>query len=171
MALERFAAAWREAYVTQATEDERRGAGEGCVFCRLASLDPGADTGVVARDELTYTCLNAYPYGSGHLLVLPRAHHSGLADLSDELADALFAAVRRAAGALERAYGPDGLNVGFNLGRAAGAGIPAHLHAHVLPRWSGDTNFMTSIAETRVLPESLASTWAKVSAVYEKPGS
>ena len=121
-----------------------------------------ASTGVLWRSDLSYVALNAFPYGSGHLLVLPRRHVAGLAELTDaEWAD-FAAATRMVAAALERAYSPDGMNIGLNLGVAAGAGIPQHLHGHVLPRWAGDTNFMTSIGETRVLPESLASTWAKV---------
>jgi ATP adenylyltransferase len=89
-----------------------------------------------------------------------------MADFGDEEADNFFRTLRRAVAAVTAAYSPDGANVGFNLGRAAGAGIPQHLHGHVLPRWSGDTNFMTSIGETRVLPESLATTWSKVSSAW-----
>jgi diadenosine tetraphosphate (Ap4A) HIT family hydrolase len=155
--LERFFSAWREEYVTAATA-----AGDGCVFCALADAPVDDSTGVLWRSDLSYVALNAFPYGSGHLLVLPRRHVAGLAELTDaEWAD-FAAATRMAAAALERAYSPDGMNIGLNLGVAAGAGIPRHLHGHVLPRWAGDTNFMTSIGETRVLPESLASTWAKV---------
>jgi ATP adenylyltransferase len=171
MPLERFAAAWREAYITEATERERRGDDAECVFCALAREEPSADSGVIARSARSYVCLNAFPYGSGHLLVLPAAHLGTLEELDGSGADDLFAMLRRASAALRRAYEPDGLNVGFNLGRAAGAGIPGHLHAHVLPRWSGDTNFMTAIGETRVLPESLASTWAKVHAAWTGTGS
>lgn len=158
MTLERFFSAWREEYVTAASAGE----GGGCVFCRLADAEVDASTGVVWRDDLTYVALNAFPYGSGHLLVLPRRHVSDLSGLTDEESAGFWAATRLVAGALYRAYSPDGMNIGLNLGVAAGAGIPQHLHGHVLPRWAGDTNFMTSIGETRVLPESLASTWAKV---------
>ena len=98
------------------------------------------------------------------MLVLPRRHTGDLDSLSDDEAADFFALLRRTTSALQRAYAPDGMNVGFNLGRAAGAGIPQHLHGHVLPRWSGDTNFMTSLGETRVLPESLAHSWQKITA-------
>ncbi|MGA2433563.1 MAG: HIT domain-containing protein, partial [Acidimicrobiales bacterium] len=122
----------------------------------------GESSGVLLRNDTSFVILNAFPYGSGHLLVLPRRHVATLQELSDEEYAEFFWTLRKTVVALEETYGPDGMNVGFNIGHAAGAGIPKHLHAHVLPRWSGDTNFMTSIGETRVLPESLASTWQKV---------
>ena len=125
-----------------------------------------ASSGVLFRNEATYVILNAFPYGSGHLLVLPRRHVADLQELSDDEYEQFFWTLRRTVRAVEAAYGPDGMNVGMNLGLAAGAGIPKHLHGHVLPRWTGDTNFMTSIGETRVLPESLQSTWQKVHAQF-----
>jgi diadenosine tetraphosphate (Ap4A) HIT family hydrolase len=169
VSLARFSAAWREQYVS-GTEAVANAGGDGaCVFCVLADAPVSADTGVLWRSEMSYVALNAFPYGSGHLLVLPRRHVGDLGGLGDDEYDDLSRSIRRAARALEAAYHPDGMNVGMNLGLAAGAGIPRHLHAHVLPRWSGDTNFMTSIAETRVLPESLASTWAKVHPHLDPP--
>jgi ATP adenylyltransferase len=162
--LDRFSAAWREQYVADASGDA--GEPDGCVFCALAQLAPDESTGVVWRGEYTYVVLNAFPYGSGHLLVLPIRHVAKLQDLDESEHLEFFGAVRRVVEALEEAYHPDGMNVGFNLGQAGGAGIPQHLHGHVLPRWLGDTNFMTTIAETRVLPESLASTWRKVHAAF-----
>jgi ATP adenylyltransferase len=170
MALERLAAAWRESYIQEATERERSGDDGECVFCRLAALEVGPESGVLYATERCYVCLNAFPYGSGHVLVLPRGHLSTLGDLDEETATEFFAVLRLAVRAVEAAYRPDGMNVGMNLGRAAGAGIPAHLHAHVLPRWVGDSNFMTSIAETRVLPESLPTTWEKVSSAWPRVG-
>ena len=162
MALERFSAAWRESYVS-GDDAQRNARDEGqCVFCVLSEHEPSAESGVLARTTHAFVTLNAYPYGSGHLLVLPRRHVAGVAELSDDEYDDFSRLLRRTIAALEAAYGADGMNVGLNLGRAAGAGIPKHLHAHALPRWNGDTNFMTSIGETRVLPESLASTWQKV---------
>ena len=133
----------------------------------LAEVRGDERSGVIARTELSFVVLNAFPYGSGHLLVLPRRHVGGLAELRDDEYGDFFWLLRRTVVALEKAYGADGMNVGMNLGRAAGAGIPTHLHGHVLPRWLGDTNFMTTIGETRVLPESLQSTWQKVHAVFE----
>jgi ATP adenylyltransferase len=139
------------------------------VFCTLCAEGPSEETGVIATSRFSFCVLNAYPYGSGHLLVLPQRHLQRLDELSTEEAQDFFDLIRSAAQALEAAYQPDGMNVGMNLGRAAGAGIPQHLHAHALPRWNGDTNFMTSLAETRVLPEGLASTWRKVRAAWPTP--
>ena len=112
--------------------------------------------------EHTAALLNAYPYTSGHLMVMPRAHVGELEDLGADVTGELWAAVTVAVRALKAAYRPDGVNVGLNLGGAAGAGMPGHLHVHALPRWVGDTNFMTSVAEARVMPESLSATWQKL---------
>ena len=134
-----------------------------CVFCRLAaSGEPSEDNLVVWRGEQAFVVMNAYPYAAGHVLVLPLRHVSSLAGLSPDESAELWAATQEAVATIEAAYDPDGLNVGANLGRAAGAGIPGHVHLHVVPRWSGDTNFMTAIAETRVLPETLALSWKKL---------
>jgi diadenosine tetraphosphate (Ap4A) HIT family hydrolase len=164
VALERLAAAWRESYVSSAFQGEHDRDREGCVFCQLATEPVGESTGVLWRSEHTYLVLNAFPYGSGHLLTVPYRHVAELEDLSDEEYLDLTGVLRWSVAALNAAYRPDGMNVGMNLGSAAGAGIPRHLHAHSLPRWNGDTNFMTSIGETRVLSESLDATWRKVHA-------
>ena len=162
MALERFSAAWRESYVSS-NEAKANAKSEGeCVFCALATCAPSSDSGVLAKTEYSFCVLNAFPYGSGHLLVLPQRHLADLGEMSDLEYRDFTELLRTVVVALEKAYGADGMNVGLNLGKAAGAGIPKHLHAHALPRWSGDTNFMTSIGETCVLPESLESTWSKV---------
>jgi ATP adenylyltransferase len=160
--LERFWAAWREQYVSGVTASLNASSEGECVFCDLSNEEVSESTGVLWRNETTFVVLNAYPYGSGHLLVLPRRHVASLAELSDEEYPQYFLALRHTVVVIEMAYGADGMNIGFNLGVAAGAGIPKHLHGHVLPRWGGDTNFMTAIGETRVLSESLAATWQKV---------
>jgi diadenosine tetraphosphate (Ap4A) HIT family hydrolase len=167
--MDRIHASWRAAYVSDATEQSRN-SNSSCVFCDLIERGVSKESGIVFLDELVCCILNAYPYGSGHLLILPRRHEAALMALSEDESDALWRTARAAVGTLERAYDPDGVNLGANLGEAAGAGIPAHLHLHALPRWSGDTNFMTSISETRVLPESLAETWDKVTGAWENPG-
>lgn len=171
--MEQLWAGWRHEYVTGATEAERTAgehgarAGGGCVFCRLAGAGaPSADNGVVWRGDAVFVVLNAYPYSSGHVLVLPLRHVGGLHELTDAEAAELWAATRSAAAAITTAYDPDGLNMGANLGRAAGAGIPAHLHLHVLPRWGGDTNFMTSVGGVRVMPEALPQSWQRLSAAW-----
>jgi ATP adenylyltransferase len=109
-----------------------------------------------------YAVLNAYPYASGHLMVVPVAHLGAMAELNDEVGAELWSGLRRGVAALESALAPEGINLGANLGRAAGAGIPRHLHVHAVPRWAGDTNFMTAVAGTRVLPEALAVTWERL---------
>lgn len=161
MPLDHLWAGWRSDYI--ATADDATQDGDACVFCRiLASGEPDDATYVLWRDERTFAILNAYPYTSGHLMVMPLRHVGELAELEDDEADGLFRGVRRASAAMQAAYRPHGMNIGLNLGKAAGAGVPGHLHVHVVPRWSGDTNFMTAVAEARVLPESLSTTWRKL---------
>jgi ATP adenylyltransferase len=168
VSLENLWAGWRHDYIQEATERERVAGGvasdqESCVFCRLAeSGPPSLDNLVVWRGDSTFVVLNAYPYGSGHVLVLPLRHVGALGDLTEAESTEIWAATRDSVTAIEKAYHPDGLNMGANLGRAAGAGIPDHVHLHVLPRWSGDTNFMTSVASTRVMPETLPAAWIKL---------
>lgn len=166
MSLERLWSGWRSEYVAGAAgggDDDR----DGCVFCAiLASGRPDAETYVLWRGSTCVAVLNAFPYTSGHLMVMPQRHVGELEDLTGAEHTELFGAVRDAVAALKAAYRPEGVNVGMNLGRAAGAGVPGHLHVHALPRWNGDSNFMTSIAEARVLPEALPVTYAKLTAVW-----
>lgn len=140
----------------------------GCVLCRITSEDDdSADAAyVVWRGALTAAVMNAYPYTSGHLMVAPLRHVAEIEELSPEEAAELWAAVTAAVRALKAAYRPGGINVGLNIGRAAGAGVPGHLHVHALPRWDGDANFMTAVAEVRVLPEALTDSCAKVRAAW-----
>ena len=154
MSLERLWAGWRSHYVTSAGGDEA----EGCVLCRVL----GADSNVVWRGRCCAAILNAFPYTSGHLMVMPTRHVGELEQVAGEEAVELWATVADAVRALKGAYAPDGINVGANLRRPAGAGLPDHFHVHVLPRWNGDTNFITAVVETRVLPESLPDTLAKL---------
>lgn len=163
MPLARMDASWRRRYVEQATGREVRG----CVFCELADAPLDETTGVVERGETCFVVLNAYPYGSGHVLVLPRRHVARLDDLDETESSELWSTARRALRAIELAYAPDGANLGANLGRAAGAGIPDHVHLHALPRWEGDTNFMTAVGETRVLPEALEVSFTKLRGAFE----
>lgn len=169
MTLDRLWAGWRTEYVSAAGE---AGPGDGaCVFCRiLGSGEPDEATKILWRGEHAIAILNAYPYTTGHLMVMPIRHVADLEDLNQLEQREVWDAVTDAVLAVKSAYGPDGINVGANLGRAAGAGVPGHLHVHALPRWSGDTNFMTSIAEVRVMPESLDATWRKLSAAWPRRG-
>jgi diadenosine tetraphosphate (Ap4A) HIT family hydrolase len=167
--LDRLWAGWRTEYVSSAGAEGP--ADEGCVFCRiLGSGRPDDETKVVWRGDRVVAVLNAYPYTSGHLMVMPTRHVGELEDLDarDGEAAELWAAVTAAVRALKAAYSPEGINVGANLGRAAGAGVPGHFHVHCLPRWNGDTNFMTSVAEARVLPEALDATWEKLAAAWPR---
>ena len=123
---------------------------------------------IVHRGLHCFVCLNVYPYSTGHVMIVPYQHLASLAAVPTEAANELVALAQRAEAALREVYHPDGLNLGLNLGEAAGAGVADHVHLHTLPRWVGDTNFMTVTAETRVLPETLDVTWKKLRAPFEK---
>jgi ATP adenylyltransferase len=181
--MDHFWTPWRYAYVTTADTAQRPGVpaslaawpGDlGCVFCNLiASIDyaiangMSADQaesagGLVLRGKRCFICLNAFPYTSGHVMAMPYAHLDRLAALPVETAHELMDLAQRTERALERVYSPHGFNFGLNVGKAAGAGVANHLHMHAMPRWVGDTNFMTTIAETRILPEDLQTTWKRM---------
>ncbi len=174
---------WRFAYIASADTEARPGVPEflsawpgnlGCVFCNLiASIDFAIANGMTAheaeaagglllRGRHCFLCLNAYPYTSGHVMVMPYAHLDRLAALPTEAAHELIDLAQRTERVLARVYSPHGFNFGLNVGRAAGAGVAGHIHLHALPRWSGDTNFMTAIGETRILPEELQTTWRRL---------
>ena len=140
-----------------------------CVFCRIgASGPPSPDNGILWVGESTFAVLNAYPYATGHLMVLPLRHVAALGEVTEQEATELWSALRCGVEAIEQAYGPEGINLGANLGQAAGAGIPRHLHLHAVPRWLGDTNFMTAVAGTRVLSEALTVTWQRLAEAWPR---
>jgi diadenosine tetraphosphate (Ap4A) HIT family hydrolase len=161
MSLERLWAGWRGEYVSGLTPDGHPGE---CVFCRIIASDDDEAALVLERTERTIAVMNLYPYGSGHLMIAPLRHVGSIEDLDDNEVAALARAQQRAVVAIRAAFRPDGINLGANLGRAAGAGVPDHVHVHALPRWAGDTNFMTSVAEARVLPEPLSDSYHKLRA-------
>lgn len=172
-ALERQWAGWRRDYITSAfagdadTPSSAHGDEEGSLFERiLDSGEPDDVTYVLHRGAHTFAILNAYPYNSGHLMVLPNRAVPDLEGLTADESSELWATVTRAVAAIKAAYAPQGVNVGMNLGHAAGAGVPDHLHVHCLPRWFGDTNFITTVAETRVLPEPLGVSWERLRAAW-----
>jgi ATP adenylyltransferase len=136
---------------------------EGCVFCRIIA-DAGNDASnfVLHRAEHAFVLLNLYPYITGHLMIVPYLHASELDSVPKEITDEMMDLAKRSQTALREVYKPSGFNLGMNLGSAAGAGIADHLHIHVLPRWTGDTNFMTTVGESRVLPEALEVTYQKL---------
>jgi ATP adenylyltransferase len=147
----------RLAYIQGAGRPKGSGADEGCPFCVVPTLSD-EDGLIVARGSLVYAVLNLYPYNSGHVLIVPYRHLADYADLTVEETAEFSAFTKRAMAALRAASGPHGFNVGMNLGTVAGAGIAAHLHQHVVPRWGGDANFMPVVGRTRVLPQLLADT-------------
>jgi ATP adenylyltransferase len=137
-----------------------------CIFCNTSA--PGRDELILVRGRVSYVILNLYPYNTGHLMVVPNRHVPNLASTTaDEQAD-LMRLTRHAEIALTEAYAPQGINVGINLGRPAGAGVLDHLHVHLVPRWNGDTNFMTVVGNVRVLPEDLGATAAKLRPIFER---
>lgn len=186
--MDRLWTPWRYAYITGTKGQGRSGVpeelagwpGDGvpdaeeCVFCNLLQavewgsrgaigVDASERAGhVVLRLSSCFVILNAFPYSSGHLLVVPHRHTDSLARLSPAEAEELIHVAQRLETVLQEVYRPDGINLGMNLGEAAGAGVAGHVHLHVLPRWFGDTNFMTTTAETRVLPETLDVTWSRI---------
>jgi ATP adenylyltransferase len=171
--LDRLWAGWRSEYIDGVTEAGPPLADD-CVFCAiLASGLPDEETNIVWRHPqgLAFAILNAFPYTSGHLMVMPVRHVADLECLSESEGAAVWQGVTEAVTAIKAAYRPDALNLGANLGRAAGAGIPGHFHMHVLPRWNGDTNFMTSVANTRVLPETLATSAEKLRTSWSGPSA
>ncbi|HEY0308442.1 MAG TPA: HIT domain-containing protein [Acidobacteriaceae bacterium] len=185
---------WRYRYVTGAEhkerEDQRLGvppalssyytADLGCVFCNLlSSVETAIAKGMPAEEaersglilhtyEYCFVCLNAYPYNNGHLMIVPYCHKDSLSAISPRAAHEMMQLAQFSDQALRKTYSPDGLNYGLNLGQAAGAGVAEHLHMHALPRWLGDTNFMTVTAETRVLPEALDMTWQRLRQAFDE---
>lgn len=147
---------WRFEYIT------RQNKPEGCIFCQLPAENNDEQNLIVHRARFNYIILNRYPYTTGHLMVVPFHHTDTLQGIDDAIAQELFALARRADAKLREIYRPKGMNLGMNLGEAAGAGIAEHIHMHVLPRWIGDSNFMTVIGETRILPEELSETYRKL---------
>jgi ATP adenylyltransferase len=179
---------WRFAYVTTADGAVRAGVPKaldawpgdlGCVFCNLiASIDHAiangmkpeeaeAAGGLILRGKHCFICLNAYPYTSGHVMVMPYAHLDRLSALPVETAHELMDLAQRTELVLQKLYNPHGFNFGLNIGKAGGAGVAGHLHLHALPRWAGDTNFMTTVAESRVLPEELDITWQRMREAFQ----
>jgi ATP adenylyltransferase len=151
---------WRYRYITGGAP-----AG-GCVFCLKGEPGNDQENLVLARGRFNYALLNLFPYTNGHLLIAPYEHAANLEDLPPETAAELMAMTQDAVRALRALYNPEGINCGMNLGACAGAGIAGHLHMHVLPRWFGDVSFMTTVGETRVLPEDLPRTWERLRAAW-----
>jgi len=135
-----------------------------CIFCAFPREGRDRDRGILLQGRLAFVILNAYPYNSGHLMVVPHRHVADLVDLTDDEHLEMQHLVRACMRALRAVYRPEGFNIGMNIGRAAGAGIADHLHTHIVPRWIGDTNFMPVLGETKVLPEDLTATYDRLAA-------
>ena len=159
--MERLWSPWRLAYVTGTSD------AQGCVFCDALTSDSAAPL-VLYRGDACYVILNLYPYNTGHLMVVPNRHVASLAGCTPAELSEMMQLTRRAEVALSEAYRPQGMNVGINIGRPAGAGVVDHVHVHAVPRWTGDTNFMSVIGPTRVLPEELEETARRLRPIFER---
>jgi ATP adenylyltransferase len=159
--MERLWSPWRNAYVTRSSD------ADGCVFC-IAQEDDGGRALILAEGPTCFVILNLYPYNSGHLMIVPRRHVGTLAALQAPELTELAEWTQRAEIALTEAYQPQGINLGMNLGRPAGAGVLDHLHVHLVPRWTGDTNFMSVVGNVRVLPEELPQTADRLRPIFER---
>ena len=153
---------WRYRYVAGASKSE------GCIFCDAGRSTEDEQTLVVLRGRKNFVILNRYPYTSGHVMVAPYEHVADFSAVEGETLAEMMRMAQRVQAALAETYHPEGYNLGMNLGRAAGAGIPVHLHLHVLPRWAGDTNFMTVVGETRIEPECLSTTFTRLREALQK---
>ncbi len=160
--MERLWAPWRDAYVS--TTSEKSG---GCIFCDKPREDRDAENYIVYRAERVFVILNAYPYNNGHLMVVPYAHIGDLEQVAPATLAEMMRVAQRCVHVLRATMRPDAFNVGMNIGRPAGAGIADHIHMHVVPRWTGDTNFMPVVADTRVLSQSLQSSYALLRQGFE----
>jgi ATP adenylyltransferase len=144
--------------------------GQECIFCAAAKGDNDRENLVFSRGEYVFMILNRYPYTNGHVMCVPYVHEAHLADLSKETRGEMMEMVNKAVEVLKKVYSPEGFNIGLNLGAVAGAGVAEHLHIHIVPRWTGDTSFMTAVGDTRVLPESLMDTYRRVKEAWEAFG-
>ena len=152
---------WRYKYIASVDKTDE------CVFCRINREQKDAENFVVHRARLNFIVLNLFPYTSGHLMIVPYEHKASLVDFDTATTTEMLELAKRSQLALEAEYHPDGFNIGMNLGRSAGAGVADHLHLHVVPRWSGDANFVSIVGETRVLPEDLAATYLKLKTHFD----
>ncbi|MGH9971579.1 MAG: HIT family protein [Pyrinomonadaceae bacterium] len=158
--MDRLWSPWRNDYVAAGSS---AGSDARCVFCEIQSdTDKDETNFIVHRAQHNFVALNIYPYITGHLLIVPNQHVGDLSAAPRETTDELMNLTKRSQAVLRDVYNPDGFNIGMNLGAAAGAGIVDHIHLHILPRWTGDTNFMSTVGQTRVLPEDLSTTYKKL---------
>ena len=151
---------WRMTYIEKHKKEE------GCVFCDAPVTPDGPENLIVFRGPRAYVILNRYPYTSGHIMVVPYDHQPSLEELAPDARAEILELATQGMRALRGAYHPEGFNLGVNIGESAGAGIIGHVHLHVVPRWIGDTNFMSSLGQTRVLPQTLEETWQRIRSAW-----
>jgi len=161
-AMSQLWASWRMKYIQHGSKEN------GCVFCNAQASQDGAENLIVMRGKHAFVIMNKYPYTSGHVLITSMVHQPSLIDLNSDTRAEMMELVNQFIGILTTIYGPEGFNVGINIGKAAGAGVVGHIHIHVVPRWNGDTNFMSTVGETRVLPESLEETYRRIRETWEQ---
>ncbi len=159
----RLHAPWRMEYISQTASPR-----DGCIFCTKPVQEKDRENGILYHGKLAYIILNAFPYNSGHLMIIPYQHTADFTELNAATLQEMMTLAQLALATLNRVMHPQGFNMGMNLGQSAGAGIAEHLHLHVVPRWTGDTNFMPVLGNTRVLPESLESTWERVKSALDE---
>ena len=161
--MEKLWAPWRMEYILDSKES-----GDECIFCDLPRQKNDEQNYIVFRSKLSFVMLNKFPYNNGHIMVIPYKHESDYTALDQDILADMQQLIQKSLIALKNCMEPHGYNVGLNLGRTAGAGIDAHLHYHIVPRWNGDTNFMPVISDTKVISESLEKSWQKLSREFEK---
>jgi ATP adenylyltransferase len=154
---------WRYRYITEPRDRAQ------CVFCAAAACANDRDALIVHRATWNFIIVNRFPYTSGHVMVVPYEHVPSLLDLADAALTETILLARQCERHLRELYSPGGLNMGINIGKSAGAGVAEHLHLHVLPRWTGDSNFMSAVAETKILPEDVTTTWERLRAAFQSP--
>ena len=159
--MERIWAPWRMTYISNTAHET------GCIFCRAGDTDDDRERLVLTRRKYTLTMLNRYPYTCGHMMVAPLRHTAEMNDLNDDELLDLMHAVRSSCDLLREVSKPEGINIGINLGKAAGAGVEEHLHIHIVPRWNGDTNFMSVVGDVRVIPEGLLESYDRLAAILK----
>ncbi len=160
--MKRIWSPWRMKYIEGHEEQE------GCIFCNALALPDNEENLIIKRGTLAFVILNLYPYSSGHIMVAPVAHQPSLEFLDSDSRAEMMELVSESIEVLKETYRPQAFNVGANIGEAAGAGEPGHVHMHIVPRWTGDTNFMSTLGETRVLPEALEQTYKRIRAGFER---
>ena len=152
---------WRFHYLSSSRQEAN------CIFCLLSSTDENRQSFILLRQEHTFLVLNRFPYTTGHLMVVPHRHVATLAETSDPELREIMVVARKCEEVLREVYQPDGFNMGFNVGKSAGAGVAGHLHFHIVPRWEGDANFVSVIGQSRIIPEDLETTYDKLSPHFE----